>query len=305
MTKAGLIGVFKSPKARNNVSSIYMISDESARILFIFVLFPGAYQDAYEIASKEIYPNIIIVPVSMDALYVSDVVRLANDLTPYKNCVKIVFPGKAPSYMPVAAQKAMIKTGHTTFSQYTYGFVAMNYQMNEEIYQPNFYDIYVTFKRRRIMLCPFQVDKTRVLNMLKNNKVDWLYVPYSNPLFGDTCFVSMLEDPDFEPYLNKLVAMGFNDQTHANYCKLRYPNNYPRAIYDAFLNGNLGSISETGNPVVVGGIVRATDEDNPDNEKPELPKPPLDPEAPFPKPVPPEKPERHDVPDTNGEIKIV
>lgn len=305
MTKAGLIGVYKTPTLRSNNTSVYMISDESAHILFVFVLFPGAYQDAYEIASKEMYPNVIIVPVSMDAMYASDVVRLANDLTPYKNCVKILFPGRCPAYMPIAAQKALIKTGHTTYSQYSYGFVAMNYQMDKEIYQPNFYDIYFTFKRRRILICPFQVDKKRVLNMLKNNKVDWIYIPYSNPLFGDTCFVSMLADPDFEPYLDKLVAMGFADTTHANYCKLRYPNNYPRTIRDSFLNGNLGLICETGNPVVIGGVASVTDEDNPDNNLPELPPPPLDPEAPFPKPVPPERPECHEVPETNGEIKIV
>ena len=63
MTKAGLIGVYKTPTLRSNNTSVYMISDESAHILFVFVLFPGAYQDAYEIASKEMYPNVIIVPV--------------------------------------------------------------------------------------------------------------------------------------------------------------------------------------------------------------------------------------------------
>ena len=281
-----------------------MISDEAANILFVFILFPGSYDDVFEIASKETYPNIIIVPVSMDAIYVSDVVRLANDLTPYKHCVKILFPGKSPAYMPVDAQKAMIKTGHITYSQYTYGFVAMNYQINEEIYQPNFYDIFITFKRRRILLCPFEVNKERVLNMLKNNKVDWLYVPYSKPLFGTLCFASMVIDPDFEPYLDKIVAMGFTDQTHATYCKLRYPNNYPRTIHTAFLNENPQFSSETGNPVVVGGYPSVTDDDNPDNNQPELPPPPLDPEAPFPLPVPPEKPECPEMPETNGEITI-
>ena len=281
-----------------------MISDEAANILFVFILFPGSYDDVFFFFFIEAYPNIIIVPVSMDAIYVSDVVRLANDLTPYKHCVKILFPGRSPAYMPVDAQKAMIKTGHITYSQYTYGFVAMNYQISEEIYQPNFYDIFITFKRRRILLCPFEVNKERVLNMLKNNKVDWLYVPYSKPLFGTLCFASMVIDPDFEPYLDKIVAMGFTDQTHATYCKLRYPNHYPRTIHTAFLNENPQFSSETGNPVVVGGYPSVTDDDNPDNNQPELPPPPLDPEAPFPLPVPPEKPECPEMPETNGEITI-
>lgn len=305
-SKAGLIGVFQPPKDRNEVSSVYMISDETSHILFIFVLFPGAYMDAYEVASQETYTNIFIVPVSMDALYVSDVVRLANDLIPYKRKVKIIFPGKSPSFMPTAVQKALIKGGRTTFYQYTFGFVGLNYQIGKEIYQPNFYDIYATFKNRRLLFCPFDVNKERILKMLQNNKVDWVYLPYSKPLFGSDCFATLVKDPDFEPYLDKLVAIGFTDQTHANFCRLRFPNNYPRTIRNAFLNLDNYLSSETGNPVVVGGVPTYTDEDDPDITpiKPEV-KPPHHPDMPFPRPLPPEKPEATEFPETNGEINLV
>ena len=313
-SKAGIIGTFQPPMSRDDVSSVYMIFDEEKQCLYIFVLFPGAYMDAYEVASRVKYPNIVIVPVSTDALFVSDVVRLANDLIPYKNYVGILTPGKMPTYIPSSVQRAILRTGYGTRASYTQGFIAFNYKMNSSIYQPNFYDIYLTFKQRRVLLCPFMVDKTRLLTLLKDNRVDWIYVPYSDPLFGEDCFVTILTDEYFAPYLNKIVAIGFRDNAHAEFCRLRYPNNYPRTMRSLFLN-NITDVStmydnDSGNVVVIGGVpnTKVTIEDFlPEGtptinhyNKPNLPDPP----GPFIKPIPPAKPEKHDLPDTNGELEI-
>lgn len=285
-SRAGLVGVYQSPTLKSNISSVYMIADDNNTSLYIFVLFPGAYNDAYEIASCVWYRNIFIIPVSLDALYISDVARLVNDLSCTKPLVKVLFPGKFCAFVPTVVQKALINSERKTYYQYRYGFISFNYRMSEDItYQPNFYDIYATFKRRRCLFCPFEVNKERILKMLKDGDVDWVYVPYSDPMFGTDCYATLLLDPDFEDYMNKIIAFGFFNTTQANYCKGRYPKSFPRTIRVEFLRET--ETLENGTPPVIGGNPTWKPEDDfkdnlPERDEPEDTKP----RPPFPKPLP-------------------
>jgi hypothetical protein len=290
--KAGLVGIYQPPTLVSNANAVYLITDDDNDSLYVFILFPGAYNTAYEYASRPMYRNVFIVPVSLDALYVSDVTRLVNDLYTKKNIVKVLYPGKFSAYTPVAVQKALISSGRKTFYQYKNGIISFNFKMTDSDYQPNFYDIYATFRTRRCLFCPFEVKKERLLALLRNNDVDWIYVPYSDPLFGTDSYASLVIDEDFEPYMDKIIAFGFLNETQENYCKGRYPKSFPRTIR-ALLAG-AGSSFDTGFPPVEGVKSNSTSTttpvviDTPDTPSPQsiehtpgghFP-------APFPKPLP-------------------
>lgn len=255
--RAGLVGIYQPPTLQTDSNAVYMIADENNDSLIIFILYPGAYNIAYEIASCAWYRNVFIVPVSLDALYVSDVTRLVNDLYKIKNTVKVLFPGEFSAYVPTPVQKALINSKRKTFYQYKNGVLAFNYKYKLPRYQPNFYDIYATFKTRRCLFCPFEVKKERIMDFLTDNLVDWVYVPYSDPMFGTDSYATIVTDDAFKPYLGKFVAMGFFNITQANYCKGRYPFGFPRTIKAEFLRNQ--NTTETGNPPVVGGKITIDD----------------------------------------------
>lgn len=261
--RAGLVGMFQPPTLPSNGgNSVYMITDDNNDSLYIFILFPGAYDIAYEIASKTWYRNVFIIPVSLDALYVSDVTRLANDLSKIKFVVRVLFPGKFCAYVPTVVQRALIDSGRKTYYRYKNGIIAFDYKFEADTdYQPNFHDIFATFRTRRCLFVPFEVKKERILKLLQNDEVDWVYVPYSDPMFGTDCYTTLVIDSDFKPYMNKIIAFGFFNQTQVNYCKGRYPNSFPRTIRAEFTRSD--NTLENGNPPVVGG--KATIYDDPSN----------------------------------------
>lgn len=279
--RAGLVGIYQPPTLISNSNSVYMITDDNNDSLYIFILFPGAYNTAYEIASLPYYRNIFIVPVSLDGLFVSDVARLVNDLYAKKHIVKVLYPGKFSAYVPVPVQRALINSDRKTYYQYKDGIIAFNFKFTGTGYQPKFYDIYATFHTRRCLFCPFEVKKDRILTLLKNNDVDWVYVPYSDPMFGNDSYATLVIDDDFTQYMDKIIAFGFLNETQENYCRARYPGSFPRTIRNEFIRSD--TTTETGAIPVIGG--EADDMYSSDTIITDVPSTFL-PKPPFPKPLP-------------------
>ena len=99
ITKSGLIGVYQPPLVGNQTNSIYMLTDETTQTLFVLILYPGSYDDIYAIASLTWYRNIILVPVSLGSYFISDIVRLVQDLTTINKKVSVLSPDKFPKYL--------------------------------------------------------------------------------------------------------------------------------------------------------------------------------------------------------------
>lgn len=242
ITKAGLIGLFQSPKYREQFSPIYMIADGDTSSLFIFVLFPGAYDDAYEIASQTVYHHIFIVPTSMEAMYISDVYRLASDLMRIKQSVNVIYPNKFAMHVPPAIENSLLRgnASSTTAFVYQNGYIAFDWgiekPIEDPIYHRGFHDIYINFNNRRVLFCPHEVNKDRIINMLENNDVDYVYLPYARPMFGDDSYITLIEDEDFKEYADKLIAFGFANSTEAKMCWENHPNAFPVTFRWLFLN---------------------------------------------------------------------
>ena len=250
---AGMVGLFQPPVRRNDKSSMYMVADNDSHSLFIFIMFPGSYQDAYEVASLLWYQNIFIVPVSLDGNYLSDVCRLVTDLSKTKQSVKIIHPTKTPYRVNSLIENSFVRTseGRSTF-MYTNGFISFNWGLNDNPYiNDRYYDIYIKFNNRTVLLCPFEINRERILSLLKNNYVDYIYVPFTASQFGTDNFLSIIEEEDFSDYKNKLVACGFTNATEAAMSFESFPNSFPCTIRWVFLRSEV-TFTEESDLVVVG-----------------------------------------------------
>lgn len=248
ISKAGLIGLFQAPKHREQIAPVYMIADGDTSSLFIFVLFPGAYDDAFEVASQVEYHHIFIIPTSMEAMYISDVYRLSNDLMPIKASVNVIYPTKFPMHVPPAMENSLLKGSpeRTTAFVYQNGFIAFDWgiekPIEEPIYHRGFHDIYINFDNRRVLFCPHEVNKERILKLLNDGDVDYVYVPYSKPMFGDDSYLTLVQDEDFAPYVDNdeyhdnIIAFGFTSSTEAKLCWENHPNAFPVTFRWLFLN---------------------------------------------------------------------
>lgn len=250
ITKAGLIGVYQPPLVGNQTNSIYMLTDETTKTLFVLILYPGAYDDVYEIASLTWYRNIILVPVSLTSYFISDIVRLVEDLTVINKKVSVLSPDKYPIYVPKTTQISLIR-GMKSILSFDKGFITFDYKMKESVYETGFHDIYLSFKGRRFLFCPLEVNADRVLSMISNNLVDFIYVPYNDPLFGTTSYLSIIKDEIFDGLDRHFLAIGFKDQSSANYCRLHYPYSYPATHKYAFANSVI-AITEPCDQICIG-----------------------------------------------------
>lgn len=251
----GLIGVYNASNIRSNVSSVYMISDASTSSLFVFVLFPGAYHDVYEIASLTMYQNVFLIPISIYPEYISDLYRLVVELTKIKTRVKIISPDMiVPSIktkLNTIFLNALVKG--STKSTYVYsdnGFISFDWNDGEGgaapstmIWPESFHDIYCTFGDKRILLTINKVDVDRIKTMLKDDLVDFVYIPWQNPSYTNTMFSSFIDvfnevakmDTIYgTQHALKLVIYGFPNDAAIDFASETYSANFPinaRALF--------------------------------------------------------------------------
>lgn len=246
-TKIGLIGLYNSSNFREDISSVYMISDEDTASLFIFVLFPGSYYDVYEIASLTTYQNIFIIPISIYPEYISDIYRLVMNLTPIKTRVKVMSPDALiPPIMNSMASmflNSFIKgSTKSSFVYSTNGFIAFDWNESNEapctsIWPSNYHDIYCTFGEKRILLTVNKVDIGRIKALLEKDLVDYVYIPWQNNAYsydGYATFADIYEEFKGTDHEKKLVPYGFPNIAAIDICKEKYPDNFPviaRALF--------------------------------------------------------------------------
>ena len=252
----GLIGIYNASNLRDNISSVYMISDSNTSSLFVFVLFPGAFHDVYEIASLTMYKNIFIVPISIYPEYISDIYRLVIELTKIKTRVKVISPDmlqpSVKSKLNSMFLNSLVKG--TTKSTYVYsenGFIAFDWNdengvaPSSQTWPENFHDIYCTFGSKRVLLTVNKVDIDRIKSLLRQDLVDYVYIPWQNPSYTSAMFATFVDvfdeinEMDKElgtEYTNKLVVYGFPNDAAIELASNEYGNNFPINARQLFLS---------------------------------------------------------------------
>lgn len=242
----GLIGPFQPPKFYKGYTSVAMMNENSTHSLFVFMMFPGAYDDIYDIASKPRFKNVFIVPASLNADFVSDVHRLVTDLNGIKNCVKVIYPEDYS--LPVnSINGTAVLRGDTDKCTYTFddGFISFDFKngsnSNSSLCpcpccnipttnknRKGYHDIYVRFNDNRILLTSVVVDKERILSLLEKDEVDYVYVPYSAGYVNQDTFLTLINDERFKLYQRRLIAYGFKTIEEIDSCYLNYRFSTPK-----------------------------------------------------------------------------
>lgn len=252
----GLIGIYDASKDRDNISSVYMISDSSTASLFVFVLFPGGFHDVYEIASLTMYQNVFIIPISIYPEYISDIYRLVVELTKIKTRVKVISPDMIVPSIKTKLNSMFLNSlvKGTTKSTYVYsdnGFIAFDWNDGDgqapsrSTWPENYHDIYCTFGNTRILLTVNKVDTTRIISLLTQDLVDYVYIPWQNPSYNSTIFSNFIDvfnnvaEVDKErgtTYANRLVIYGFPNDAAIELASEEYGNNFPINARSLFLS---------------------------------------------------------------------
>lgn len=254
-----LTGIYQPPLEEGGYTAVPMLCDAVSSTLFAFVMFPGAYNDVYDIASKAKYANIFIVPIGLNAQYITDIHRLVTDLTPLKKCVKVLYPGKYP--MPVnSLNELAIIRGDSSKCTFTFnnGFIAFDksFKCNcgclvcSEQKSSGTHDILVRYNGKSYMLTSTKVNAERILNAVKDGSVDYVYVPYSYGYVNQENFLTLMKDERLAEYHDNIIAYGFRNYEEFEQCYLKYPMSTPMTYRSAFLEDGVATLYDTYSPVI-------------------------------------------------------
>lgn len=269
-----LTGVFQPPKFEGGYTAVPMLSDPSSSTLFVFIMFPGAYDDVYEIASKVKFANIFIVPVSLNADYVSDIHRLVTDLTPLKKTVKVLFPGRYQLPVNNLNENCLIRGG-TDKCSFTFpeGFITFDYvpacecgccsrqhlfpfsnQYDSCRFTSDennvFHDIYVYYKDKGYLFTSTAVNKQRIKSLIADNRVEYVYVPYSYGYKGQENFLTLAGDPGMRNYINHIIAYGYRNYEEFLECYKHYRFSTPMTYRHLFTEDGVTSFNKDRSHVI-------------------------------------------------------
>lgn len=206
---AGYSGLYRQPYANETIygDTIYAITDDKRQELNLFLLTPGAYKDAFRIASCITYQRINIFVPSMDVLYISDVFRLVTDLLKIKKSVKWYYPEKITTTPTNVLFEMAQMTGNFYVSP-VIGQLTIEFKLsNSKDAGHRFYDIYVCDDTDYIVFCMYMDAEKLTSLMTSSNDYDQVHLPYNSTFYGGlTCRECAALNPRWAP---KLVANNF------------------------------------------------------------------------------------------------
>ena len=207
-TVSGYVGLFRQPYANSAtyMDTLYLITDALHQELNLILLTPGAYRDAYRVASQMTYQKIHIFTPSMDALFLSDVFRLVIDLQKIKKSVKWYYPEKIKPVPTNVLFEVAQATSNFYVSQ-TISGLQISYKLSSTVDPSHrFYDIYVADGSRNLAFCMY-MDADKLATMNSCGDFDELHLPYNCTFYGGMTVREVLTtDP---AAARKLVANNF------------------------------------------------------------------------------------------------
>lgn len=110
---SGYLGIFQQPGAANyGNSTIYCVTDYTHSSLLMIILSASAFSDAYKVASLSTYDSVYIVPVALDAIYISDILNLYNKLKPLKTKVEVIYPMRPRMKTTTVFESYLVREEH-------------------------------------------------------------------------------------------------------------------------------------------------------------------------------------------------
>lgn len=226
MYKLMYSGVFTQPHdqgVKSCMAYIANILDEKTKSdLVLFLLTPGLFQEAYDIASKVSYRNVYIFVPSNDFLFISDVVRLQNELSKTKEKCKVIFPRAFPDeYSNVEFRNNLIKKNSIIINNGDFS-ISVKY-VKTDVH--NVYNIHVYDSNHGFCLSSFINEE--ILDALNEEKeITEVHIPYTKSLYGGLTFADTVKKYNLGHRARKLVCNSFTGRSEYHDCVNKYHNRH-------------------------------------------------------------------------------
>ena len=203
----GYNGLYKQPYPNEKTfgDTIFVITDEKHQELNMILLTPGAYKDAYMLASNTMYQYVNIFSPSMNITYISDIYRLYMDLLKIKKHIKWVFPDNITEIHT----HVLFDIGHIgvkIYNSITIPNLTIEYRNSGASNSVNIYDIYVCDGVKSINLCQY-IDEKKLKSLIRGKEFDEIHLQYNGTFDGGLTYKECIKLDD--RYLKYLVANNF------------------------------------------------------------------------------------------------
>ena len=220
-------GVFIQPHRNKLTSTMAYLTNEDNKDLILFLLSPGLFQDAYKLASNPSFRNVYILSPSMDSLFISDIIRLQNDLSDLKNICKVIFPVKPNDEKTNVIFKNNFIKRNSILLKNEFEMASIKY-LKTPI--ENVYNIHLSLSTGGYVLSSF-IDE-HILNELENDSlVNEIHLFYTTSLYGGFSFKDIKLNNELEYKPRKIRCNGFLNTEELKECKNIYESLIVKSSY--------------------------------------------------------------------------
>lgn len=218
MFKLNYNGIYLQPHLKEENSTMAYLTNEERDTLILFLLSPGLFQDAYKLASNPSYRYVYIFIPSSNFLFLSDVIRLQNALSPLKLKCNVIYPINIDDkYTNMDFKNNFLKRNNILLNEEN-GASSIKYM---KITSNNIYNIHISINNGGYVFATY-LDKD-ILNILHNDElVKEIHLFYTSSLFGGLTFKDIKEDYSIRKISSKIRCNGFNNYEEFRDCKNKY-----------------------------------------------------------------------------------
>ena len=229
---SGYFGYLKQPHDKKEDTSVFVVCDKQRTELNLFLLQPGSYNTAFEIARGVHFQEVNIFATAYDINFVTDVYRLSHDLKMYlkKPVVHTYFPEVFP--MAVDPTTSLNHIRKFTFKSHYDPNISVEYHIHDRSIDDRvkaglmnlpsglLYDI-VVFLGGKVVILPAKATMDILNEAVCIDKAE-VHLPYKQTLYGGYSYSDITEDchNQFSRYIKRICYVNcFSSIDEMIYCR--------------------------------------------------------------------------------------
>jgi hypothetical protein len=198
-------GLFIPPFQYGMYSSIPYIEDIDTSTLFMFITYPGCFNDAYHFAKRVSLERVIIIPVCLATAYAGEIMNLQNKLCVIKKSCKVVFPACLPDDM----FNIIFRENYIQTQSLSMGCASIKFEYQK--YTKNFCEIYNQYtyedvEYKRTTYC--EAGKLDLNDAFLGSQKYGFVFDLLITVYGKTTYMSMGMDKE------KIIELSQDDSIH-------------------------------------------------------------------------------------------
>lgn len=221
-------GIYLQPHKKIESSTMAYLTNNEKDDMILFLLSPGLFQDAFKLASNPTYRNVYIFTPSNNFLFLSDLVRLQNELDKIKLNCKVVYPVNIDdNYTNMSFKNNFIRRNSIILKEDD------NLSSIKYVKTPleNVYNIHVSTKNGGYVFSSY-LDEN-ILNELNSDySINEIHLYYTTTLFGGLTFKDLKTNYELRKQTPKLRCNGFLNEEEFYDCKNKYESFIVKRNYE-------------------------------------------------------------------------